>query len=104
MPSPFVPVQTASPEAMNVSALPAKVACGKGPLPKRNWKPLLHGVAAGSIDPEAYEVNYLAQAHWQGFRYRLGEMIGLDRSRQEVHLAASFDDKKEPKRLMLSVA
>jgi NADH dehydrogenase len=38
-------------------------------------------------------VNYLAQAHWQGFRYRPGEMIGLDRARQEVHLAASFDDE-----------
>jgi NADH dehydrogenase len=57
------------------------------------WKPLLHGVAAGSIDPEAYEVNYLAQAHWHGFRYCLGEMIGLDRDRKEVHLAATFDDE-----------
>jgi NADH dehydrogenase len=57
------------------------------------WKPLLHGVAAGSIDPGEYEVNYLAQAHWHGFRYRLGEMIGLDRARKEVHLAATFDDE-----------
>ncbi len=52
------------------------------------WKPLLHGVAAGSIDPEAYEVNYLAQAHWHGFRYRLGEMVGLDRTRKEVSNSA----------------
>ena len=57
------------------------------------WKPLLHAVAAGSIDPGAYEVNYLAQAHWHGFRYRLGEMIGLDRARKQVHLAATFDDE-----------
>jgi NADH dehydrogenase len=57
------------------------------------WKPLLHSVAAGSIDPGEYEVNYLAQAHWHGFRYRFGEMIGLDRSRREVHLAATFDDE-----------
>jgi NADH:ubiquinone reductase (H+-translocating) len=55
------------------------------------WKPLLHAVAAGSIDPGEYEVNYLAQAHWHGFRYRLGEMIGLDRAEREVHLAATFD-------------
>src|SRR5438445_12041307 len=40
------------------------------------WKPMLHEVAAGSMDPGEYEVNYLAQAHWHGFRYRLGEMIG----------------------------
>ena len=57
------------------------------------WKPLLHGVAAGSIDPEAYEVNYLAQAHWHGFRYRLGEMTGLDRKARQVYLAAMFDDE-----------
>jgi NADH:ubiquinone reductase (H+-translocating) len=57
------------------------------------WKPLLHAVAAGSIDPGEYEVNYLAQAHWHGFRYRFGEMIGLDRARKEVRLAATFDDE-----------
>jgi NADH:quinone reductase (non-electrogenic) len=57
------------------------------------WKPLLYAVAAGSLNPGEYEVNYLAQAHWHGFRYRFGEMIGLDRSRKEVHLAASFDDE-----------
>jgi NADH:quinone reductase (non-electrogenic) len=55
------------------------------------WKPLLYAVAAGSLNPGEYEVNYLAQAHWHGFRYRFGEMIGLDRSRKEVHLAASFE-------------
>lgn len=57
------------------------------------WKPLLHAVAAGSVDPGEYEVNYLAQAHWHGFRYRFGQMIGLDRAKKEVHLAASFDDE-----------
>lgn len=57
------------------------------------WKPLLHAVAAGSIDPGDYEVNYLAQAHWHGFRYHFGEMIGLDRTSKEVHLAATFDDE-----------
>ena len=45
------------------------------------WKPLLHAVAAGSLDPE-HELNYLAQAHWHHFRYRLGEMVGLDRARK----------------------
>ena len=46
------------------------------------WKPMLHEVAAGSMDPSECEVNYLAQAHWHRFRYRLGEMVGLDRARQ----------------------
>ncbi|HUN38767.1 MAG TPA: NAD(P)/FAD-dependent oxidoreductase [Acetobacteraceae bacterium] len=57
------------------------------------WKPLLHAVAAGAIDPAAYEVNYIAQAHWHGFRYHFGEMIGLDRDRKEVRLAAAVDDE-----------
>jgi len=57
------------------------------------WKPLLHAVAAGSIDPGELEVNYLAQAHWHGFRYRFGEMIGLDRTRRAIRLGATFDDE-----------
>ena len=57
------------------------------------WKPLLHEVAAGSLDPNAHEVNYLAQAHWHNFRYRLGEMVGLDRSAKKLHLGATFDDE-----------
>jgi NADH dehydrogenase len=57
------------------------------------WKPLLHEVAAGSMDPGEHELNYLAQAHWHHFRYRLGEMTGLDRTNNEVHLAAMQDDE-----------
>ena len=57
------------------------------------WKPLLHAVAAGSIDPGAHELNYLAQAHRHRFRYRFGELIGLDRARRQVHLGATFDDE-----------
>jgi NADH dehydrogenase len=57
------------------------------------WKPLLHEVAAGSLEPGEYEVNYLAQAHWHGFCYRFGQMIGLDRAASEVHLAATVDEE-----------
>jgi NADH dehydrogenase len=57
------------------------------------WKPLLHSVAAGGIDPDEHAVNYLAQARWHGFRYHLGEVIGLDRAKREVHLAATFDEE-----------
>ena len=44
------------------------------------WKPLLHEVAAGSMDMSRHELDYLAQAYWHGFRFRFGEMIGLDRA------------------------
>jgi NADH:ubiquinone reductase (H+-translocating) len=57
------------------------------------WKPLLHEIAAGSMDLGVHEIDYLAQAHWHGFRYRVGEMIGLDRKRREVQVAAFFDDE-----------
>src|SRR5919109_4664857 len=57
------------------------------------WKPLLHEVAAGSMDVGHHALDYLAQAHWHHFRYRYGEMIGLDRRRQEVHVAATYDDE-----------
>src|SRR5262245_5185675 len=57
------------------------------------WKPLLHEIAAGSMDFAVHEIDYLAQAHWHGFRYRIGEMIGLDRQLQEVRLAAHVDEE-----------
>src|SRR3984893_15844410 len=57
------------------------------------WKPLLHEVAAGSMDVSRHELDYLAQAYWHGFRYRFGEMVGLDRKKRLGHLAANFDDE-----------
>ena len=57
------------------------------------WKPLLHEVAAGSLDVGHHAVDYLAQAHRHHFRYRIGEMLALDRDKQEVYLAASFDNE-----------
>jgi NADH dehydrogenase len=56
------------------------------------WKPLLHEVAAGSMDVSRHELDYLAQAYWHGFKFRLGEMIGLDRGRRVVNLAAKLDE------------
>ncbi len=57
------------------------------------WKPLLHAVAAGSMDRGQHELNYLAQAHWHHFTYRFGRMAGLDRAAREVHIAATLDDE-----------
>ena len=57
------------------------------------WKPLLHEVAAGSMNVDNHALDYLAQAHWHHFRYRYGEMIGLDRAKREVCLAATYDDE-----------
>ncbi len=57
------------------------------------WKPKLHEIAAGSMDLGIHSVDYLAQAHWHHFRYRIGEMTGLDREHQLVHVAAHLDDQ-----------
>jgi NADH:ubiquinone reductase (H+-translocating) len=57
------------------------------------WKPLLHEVAAGSMNVDNHALDYLAQAHWHHFRYRFGEMVGLDRAKREVCLAATHDDE-----------
>ena len=55
------------------------------------WKPHLHEVAAGTMDVGRDAVDYLAQASDHHFRYRIGEMVGLDRGHREVHLAPSLD-------------
>jgi len=60
------------------------------------WKPHLHEIAAGTMDLHAHATDYLAQAHWQGFRYRIGEMVGLDRKQQRVHVAAVLDEDGVP--------
>jgi NADH dehydrogenase len=57
------------------------------------WKPLLHEIAAGTMDLAVHEIDFLAQAHWHGFRYRIGEMIGLDRQMRQVQLAAYVDEE-----------
>ena len=56
------------------------------------WKPLLHSVAAGSLDFDEHVLDYLAQAHWHHFGYRFGELIGLDRVHKQIQLAATHDE------------
>jgi NADH dehydrogenase len=56
------------------------------------WKPLLHQVAAGSMDLNDHELDYLFQARWHHFQFQLGRMDGLDREHREIHLAPTYDD------------
>jgi NADH dehydrogenase len=57
------------------------------------WKPLLHEIAAGSMDVSRYELPYQAQGYWHGFQFRYGEMTGIDRKKQLVYLAATYDEE-----------
>ncbi len=56
------------------------------------WKPLLHEVAAGSLNSSEDELNYVAQAKWNHFEFQLGRMCGLDRQRKIIQLQATLDE------------
>lgn len=56
------------------------------------WKPLLHEIAAGSMNPERHELDYLAQAHWHHFKFRLGSMDRLDRAKREISISPNYDE------------
>ncbi len=56
------------------------------------WKPLLHEVAAGSLNSYSDELSYFAQAKWNHFRFQPGTMCGLDRTQQTITLTPIFDN------------
>ncbi len=55
------------------------------------WKPLLHEVAAGTLNSNETEISYLAQARWQHFSFRLGPLEALDRRSKTIVVGPSFD-------------
>lgn len=57
------------------------------------WKPLLHEVAAGSMDPFSQELPYAAQARWHGFEFQQGDLLGVDRTAKRVTLGPLLDDE-----------
>jgi NADH dehydrogenase len=56
------------------------------------WKPLLHEVAAGSLDANLDEVGYRGHAYRWGYRYFDGALESIDRAAQEVVVAPILDD------------
>ena len=56
------------------------------------WKPLLHEVAAGSLDANLDEVGYRAHAHRWGYRFFHGTMQSIDRETNEVIVAPLVDE------------
>ena len=56
------------------------------------WKPLLHQVAAGTLDSHADEREYFALARSKHFEFRLGRMQGLSRDKKEIYLSPTFDE------------
>lgn len=55
------------------------------------WKPLLHEVAAGTFDSYENQLEYLAQGAANHFRFRLGRMDGIDRTKKIIEVASTFN-------------
>ena len=67
------------------------------------WKPKLHEVAAGIMDLADQELDYIAQAHWHHFAFRIGELIDVNREKKEIRIGSFLDDSGEmvtPERLI----
>jgi NADH:ubiquinone reductase (H+-translocating) len=56
------------------------------------WKPLLHEVAAGSLDANLDEVGYRSHAFRWGYRYFDGTLEAIDRAAGEIITAPIIDD------------
>jgi NADH dehydrogenase len=56
------------------------------------WKPLLHEVAAGSLDANLDEVGYRGHAFRWGYRYFDGALEDVDREAQEIVVAPIVDE------------
>ncbi len=56
------------------------------------WKPLLHEVAAGSLDANLDEVGYRSHGHAWGYRFFYGAMEGVDRDSRHVLIAPILDE------------
>jgi NADH dehydrogenase len=56
------------------------------------WKPLLHEVAAGSLDANLDEVGYRSHGHAWGYRFFYGAMEGVDRDSGHVVIAPIRDE------------
>ena len=56
------------------------------------WKPLLHELAAGSLDSAVDAVEYGAHARRHHYKYRIGAMYGIDRARKRIHVESTHDD------------
>ena len=56
------------------------------------WKPLLHEVAAGSLDANLDEVGYRSHGHAWGYRFFYGTMEGVELASRHVVIAPILDE------------
>lgn len=53
------------------------------------WKPLLHEIAAGTLNPHAEETNYFAHAAKHHYQFVLGHFIDINREHKQVILESA---------------
>ena len=56
------------------------------------WKPLLHEVAAGSLDANLDEVGYRSHCNRWNYRFCYGSLEDIDRERRQIVIAPLLDD------------
>ncbi|MDX1267769.1 MAG: NAD(P)/FAD-dependent oxidoreductase, partial [Oceanisphaera sp.] len=60
------------------------------------WKPLLHEVATGAMDPGIDGLSYRSHAHNHGFAFQMGSLTHIDRDAHTITLAPMLDDNGKP--------
>ncbi|MFP2769331.1 NAD(P)/FAD-dependent oxidoreductase [Oceanisphaera sp. KMM 10153] len=60
------------------------------------WKPLLHEVATGAMDPGIDGLSYRSHAHNHGFVFQMGSLTHIDRDARTITLAPMLDDNGQP--------
>ncbi|WP_298720426.1 NAD(P)/FAD-dependent oxidoreductase [uncultured Oceanisphaera sp.] len=60
------------------------------------WKPLLHEVATGAMDPGIDGLSYRSHAHNHGFSFQMGSLTHIDRDANTITLAPMLDDNGKP--------
>ncbi len=50
------------------------------------WKPLLHAIAAGTLDVHEEEINYLAHAHQAHYQFQAGTLVALNRAEKQIYV------------------
>lgn len=59
------------------------------------WKPLLHEVAAGTMNANNEEINYFAHAKKNHYQFKLGYLHSIDRKQKEIVLAPLMQGETE---------
>jgi len=59
--------------------------------PTHIWKPLLHEVAAGTLDSNHDEINFVTHGKKNGYSFHLGEICNLDKENKKIKLSPLVD-------------